>query len=93
MVKGGTQINGPYDKKVNVCVQGPYIQETDYMCQVKEKKEDLPALIQGLESYIEKSKGRIITAAKIIIDIIITDRKTVKASLLKWEVKQLFEYF
>ena len=52
----------------------PYIPEMtlrDYVCQGKKEEEDLPALknsvdtsIQGLEDYIEKRGGRLITATR-----------------------------
>ena len=41
---------------------------TDYMCQEKKEEEDLPALktalMQQLEDYIEKHRGRLITATR-----------------------------
>ena len=36
---------------------------TDYMSQEKKKKEDLPASIKGLKTYIYKSEERLNTVA------------------------------
>ena len=94
MNKGGTQTNGPEDKKVDNNTQGLTF-ERWHRQTIYKRKKNLPALkiawMHQYGDYIKKSKERLITAASNSTDKIRTNRTITRKQ--KQEEKQLYGYF